>query len=132
MAFDARTRAKARSLVQLSLDGGGAVSLEKALAVVQALGEQRPRGLRMLLKAYMAGLERRLAQSEARIEYAGALDKEALKTLVAALEKRHGRALTPVTRENKALIAGIRARVGDDVYDNSVAARLSALRGALQ
>ena len=132
MATNTRIQAKARSLIALSLDRDGTVSAQRAMAVVKTLCESRPRELRALLKAYVAGLERCLAQSEARIEYAGALDKAALDALLASLRKRYGRALRPVVVENRQLIAGVRARVGDDVYDNNLASRLAALQEALQ
>jgi hypothetical protein len=42
-----------------------------------------------------------------------------------------GRPIAGVLRRNDALIAGLRVRVGDDVYESSVAGQLSALGSAV-
>ena len=43
------------------------------------------------------------------------------------MSKRYNRAVAPVARRNDALLAGLRVRVGDDVYESSVAGQLASL-----
>jgi len=47
------------------------------------------------------------------------------------MTRRYGRSITGVARRNDALIAGVRVRVGDDVYESSVAGQLAALASAV-
>ncbi len=126
-------KATARRLLALSLDEQGAVSAERALEVIKVLEANPPkRGLRVLLKTYATYLESHLTKTQARIEHAGNLDAAALQELLTSLEQRYNRKLEPVVTENPALIAGVRARVGDDVFDNSFASTLQTLRQSLQ
>jgi F-type H+-transporting ATPase subunit delta len=55
------------------------------------------------------------------------LSDEALKAIEATYSKMYGRPVTAVTKQDTSLIAGVRVRVGDDVYDASVAGRLQRL-----
>jgi F-type H+-transporting ATPase subunit delta len=65
------------------------------------------------------------------IEHAGAAPESVQTAIVTALARRYGRPITGVTRRNDALIAGLRVRVGDDVYESSVAGQLAALSSAV-
>lgn len=132
MRADSRIKAQARTLLRLSLEDDGTVSAARALEVVRVLEANPPkRGFFALLKAYVACLERQMLKTQTIIEHAGALDENSLSALLDSLSRRYGRPLRPEVRENPALIAGVRARVGDDVYDASIASRLARLRGAM-
>jgi len=43
------------------------------------------------------------------------------------MTKRYARPITATARRNDALLAGMRIRVGDDVYESSVAGQLAVL-----
>ena len=43
------------------------------------------------------------------------------------MTQRYKRVITAAARPNPALLAGLRVRVGSDVYESSVAAQLAAL-----
>lgn len=58
----------------------------------------------------------------------GAGLREAIRT---DLARRYGRGIEASFVDNPALIAGLRIRVGSDVYDGSVRARLSAIAARL-
>lgn len=132
MLSKSRIQAFAKKLLTLSLDEDGAVSAERALAVVRALADNPPAGgLSAIFKAYVNLVERQIAHTQLLVEHAGKVNADDLNALLAALRHRYDRPLTLVLRENKALLAGVRAQVGDDVYDASLAARLGALRAAL-
>ncbi|MDR2982546.1 MAG: F0F1 ATP synthase subunit delta [Puniceicoccales bacterium] len=123
--------AEARRLVAISLENG-VVSTERVRAALDVLVKTRkPAKLRPLLKAYYIAIRREIARSEARIEYAGKISEEAPALLASHFTKVYGRPIAPVPSENPALIAGVRVRVGDDVYDASARGTLERLASHL-
>jgi len=56
-----------------------------------------------------------------------ALSASALKAIEAKYTQMYGRTITATIQQDTSLIAGVRVRVGDDVYDASVAGRLQRL-----
>jgi F-type H+-transporting ATPase subunit delta len=62
------------------------------------------------------------------IETAFAIGDSQLAELVALLARKFARRLKPQTRVEPRLIGGVRVTVGDQVLDNSVLARLDAMR----
>ena len=54
------------------------------------------------------------------------LSPKALAAIEANFSKLYDRPIKAVTQTEPSLIAGVRVRVGDDLYDASVAGRLSA------
>jgi F-type H+-transporting ATPase subunit delta len=65
------------------------------------------------------------------IETAFPLADGQVSELVASLSKKFGQKLKPEVRVNPELIGGVRARVGDQVLDGSVRARLTEMQTAL-
>ncbi len=72
-----------------------------------------------------------LGVSDALIESAFPIEPQQLAEVVATLEKRFGRKLQTTVVLEPELIGGIRVRVGDEVLDTSVKARLEQMRAAL-
>jgi F-type H+-transporting ATPase subunit delta len=96
-------------------------------AVTQLLA-QKPRGYVGIL-----GHLQRLAKLEtdrrtAKVESATALNPQEQAAVQANLTKRYGQGLNISFVHNPALIGGMRIKVGSDVYDGSVQARLLALQ----
>jgi len=52
------------------------------------------------------------------------LSPEALAAIEAGFSKIYNRPIAAVTTPDPSLIAGVRIRIGDDVYDASIAGRL--------
>lgn len=125
----AKIRAHAKQLLQLSLENG-VISAERVAGVLEYLEKNPPSGYATLLQAYHKLVAAEVAKGEARVEHAGAVTPAALAGIAATLGKRYGRAVTTVAKANPALLAGIRVRIADDVYESSVAGQLAALRGA--
>ncbi len=125
----AKIRAHAKQLLQLSLDNG-AVSAERVAGVLAYLQKNPPTGYASLLQAYHKLVAAEVAKGEARVEHAGPVSADALAGIAAALGRRYGRSVTTVTRPNPSLLAGLRVRIADDVYESSVASQLATLRGA--
>jgi len=69
--------------------------------------------------------------ADAEITSAFALTDAQLKDVVATLEKKFDRKLTPSVKVDNALIGGVRVVVGDEVFDTSVRAKLQQLHVAL-
>jgi F-type H+-transporting ATPase subunit delta len=69
--------------------------------------------------------------SDATVYSAFPISAEQLAQLTGTLEKRFGRKLNAIVREDASLIGGIRVVVGDEVLDTSVKARLEQMKVAL-
>lgn len=118
--------ALARTLFQLSLVDG-AVSPERVAGVLEYVERDRPANPLMVLQSYRRLVAADLAKSEATVEHAGAVSDSVLQSISAALSRKYHRRVSVRGAPNPALLAGIRIRVGDDVYEASVAGQLAAL-----
>lgn len=126
-AVPAKIRAYAKQLLQLSLDAQGAVSAERVAGVLEYLEKNPPARLALVLAAYRKLVAVELAKGEARVEHAGPVAPAALEGIAAALSKRYGRPVVASAAPNAKLLAGLRVRIGDDVFESSVAGQLGAL-----
>jgi F-type H+-transporting ATPase subunit delta len=98
--------------------------------VRQAVSEvvaKKPRGYMAILSHFHRLVRLDLGQRTARVESAVA-SPDAMKTSITAnLARRYGPGLDISFGVNPELIGGVRVKVGSDVYDGSVRARLDAL-----
>jgi F-type H+-transporting ATPase subunit delta len=69
--------------------------------------------------------------ADAEISSAFPLEAAALNDLVLLLEKKFSIKLRPVVSVDASLIGGVRVKVGDEVLDTSVRARLEQMKTAL-
>jgi F-type H+-transporting ATPase subunit delta len=67
----------------------------------------------------------------ARVESAAPLASEARAAVQASLARVYGTGVEASFEENSGLIGGMRIKVGSDVYDGSVRAKLAALQARL-
>lgn len=95
------------------------------------LRRQPERQRRLLLNAYRVGIRREEAKSRLIIEHAGPLSSQARDSIVSSMSAKAGRTLSVETRENPALIGGVRVRLGDDVFDASITGRLQSLAASV-
>jgi F-type H+-transporting ATPase subunit delta len=116
----------ARQLFKLSIVDG-VVSADRVAGVLEYVEKNASSHSVLVLKAYHRLVAVELAKSEARVEHAGAVAAPALAAIAAAMSKKYGRPITATSQQNPALLAGLRVRVGDDVYESSVAGQLAAL-----
>ena len=117
----------AKKLVELSKDDQGVVTEAKVGEVLSALKQAKHRHHLTVLKTYLGYIRREVALQTAVVATPGALSAAALKQIEANYTKVYGRPITAVTTPDASLIAGVRVRVGDDVYDASVTGRLQRL-----
>lgn len=116
----------ARQLLTLSL-ADGAVSAERVGGVLAYLEKHPPAHALTVLKAYHRLVSLELAKSHARVEHAGEIEGASLSAIEGAMAQKYGRSVTSTAQRNDSLLAGIRVRIADDVYDTSVAGKLAAL-----
>lgn len=119
----------ARQLYRLSLENDQ-VSPERVGAVLVYLRGHPPRESLAVLREYRRLVARQLARSHAIVEHAGAIDDAILHALADALSRRYARPVTATARIEPRLIAGLRIRIGDDLYESSIAGQLAALKAA--
>lgn len=120
----------ARQLFKLSLVDG-VLSAERVAGVLEYVEKHRPAHPLAVLKAYQRLIAAEAARSEAVIEHAGELRPPLLEQIAAAMTQRYGRQVTGKSRRNDRLLAGLRVRVGDDVYETSVSMQLETLSNAV-
>jgi F-type H+-transporting ATPase subunit delta len=126
MAADKQTKLLAKQLFKLSLVNG-VVSPEQVAGVLGWVEKTNPRRPVALLKAYHHRIATELAKSHAVVEHAGPVSDATLKQIEAAMTKRYGRAVITSAKPNAKLLAGLRVRVGSDVFESSVSGQLAAL-----
>jgi len=123
---DKKTRLFARNLFRLSLEDGR-VSESRVSEILGWVDREKPRQSVALLREFLRLVARELDLGLAQVEHAGDLSDEALREIAASFSKRYGRPIKATARPNPDLIAGLRIRIGCDVYENSVASQLAAL-----
>ena len=116
----------ARQLFQLSLDDGR-LSAERVTGVLAYVEKHPPAKPIAVLQAYRRLIASEFAKGQAVVEHAGPVADGILKSIEGAMSQRYHRPVTAVAKSAPALIAGLRVRVGDDVYESSVAGQLAAL-----
>ncbi|GAB1489616.1 hypothetical protein MASR2M8_20690 [Opitutaceae bacterium] len=116
----------ARQLFQLSLDNGQ-LSAERVAGVLQYVEKNPPAKPVAVLKAYQRLVAAEFAKGQAVVEHAGPVAANLLASIEGAMSQRYHRPVVAVAKPAPALLAGLRVRVGDDVYESSVANQLATL-----
>lgn len=116
----------ARLFLRLSLVDG-VISPERVEGVLAYIEKHRPANPVMVLQAYHRLVAREIAKSRAVIEHAGPLSEGALRSIEGALSQKYKRVVTAAAVHNATLIAGLRLRIGDDVYESSISGQLDQL-----
>ena len=119
---------EAKMLVGLSLSADGLVSAERVKAVCEYVAENPEYSDKLkLLKAYLKYITPLVNRRNAVIESSGEISKDSLDSLLARIEKAAGGRVEVHTKINKALLGGIRVKIGDDIYERSVSDELASL-----
>lgn len=131
MATDKKAQALAKQLTALSLGRDGAVDPERVTGVLAYLEKHQPAQLMTVLKAYRRRIERELQKTNAVVEHAGEVSSEVLAAIGGALTQKYRRSIATSASRNDDLIAGLRVRVADDVYESTVAGQLDTLAASV-
>jgi F-type H+-transporting ATPase subunit delta len=127
MKRDKKITQFAKKLVQLSKDAQGVVTEAQVGQVLAAIKQAEMRGHLSILKTYLSYLRREVALQTALVSTPGSLSQESLDAISTKFTALYGRTVTAQVKADPSLIAGLRVRVGDDVYDASIAGRLQRL-----
>jgi F-type H+-transporting ATPase subunit delta len=119
-------RKNARSLFRGCLTGGR-LDPPRVRAVAEAVATEQPRGYLGILQVFSRLVRLELERRHAVIESATPLSEAAMKEVRDEITRSYGNDLTFETAVRPDLIGGLRVRVGSDVWDGSVRARLEAL-----
>lgn len=119
----------ARQFFKLSLVNNE-LAPDRVAGVLEYIEKHRPANTLAVLRAYQRLIAAEFARGQAVVEHAGPINDSVLAGIAAAMTKKYGRKVAGVTKRNDALLAGLRVRVGDDVYESSVAGQLATLRSA--
>lgn len=119
-------RKTARSLFRGCLSDGK-LDEARVRAVTDTLAADKPRGYLAILQSFARLVRLELDRRHVVIECAAPLTEHEMKELRADIIRTHGEDLTFDSAVNPSLIGGLRVRVGSDVWDGSVRARLEAL-----
>ncbi|MGB1127158.1 MAG: F0F1 ATP synthase subunit delta [Opitutales bacterium] len=126
MTRDKKVLQFAKKLVEMSRDNG-VVTEAKVAEVLAGIKQVKPRHELLVLKAYLHYIRKAVAEQTAVVATPGTLSPEALSAIEVNLTAVYGRPISARIESAPALIAGVRVRVGDDVYDASVAGHLKRL-----
>jgi F-type H+-transporting ATPase subunit delta len=130
MKANRRTRRAARQLYRLSLVDG-ALDRDRARLVADRLASSHRRGALPVLSGFLRLVRLDRDRHTARVESAAPLPDTAREQIRSGLARTHGAALETSFAENPALIGGVRVKVGSDVYDGTIRAKLAALAARL-
>ena len=114
-----------RCLVNGVLDEG------RARQVAQSIAASRRRGALAILSDFQRLVRLDSDRHTALVESATPLVPDMREGIQAGLTRVYGPGVEATFAENPALIGGMRIKVGSDVYDDSVRARLAALQARL-
>lgn len=109
----------------------GELSADRVAGVLEYVEKHRPPQALAALKAYQRLIAAEVARGQALVEHAGPVNEAVLANIATSMSRRYGRRITSVPRRDDSLLAGLRVRVGDDVYESSVAGQLAALAAAV-
>jgi F-type H+-transporting ATPase subunit delta len=127
MKINKKARREAKQLFRGCLKNG-LLDANLARQMVQRVGQSKPRGYFGILSHFHRLVKLDLDRRTARVESATALAPELQARIQSGLAKTYGPGLNISFAQNPALIGGLRIKVGSDVYDGSVQARLAALQ----
>ncbi len=116
----------ARQLMAVTLVDGR-IDEQRAKKIVSAIGEKKPRNYLGILTAYQNLLRLEVEKRSAVVESAQALSPEVSEQVTKGLKGKYGDDLTAEFKTNPDLIGGMRVKVGSDVWDGSVKARIDRL-----
>lgn len=125
-----RVKRAARALYRFCLVNGS-LDAGRARRVAARLAATKRRGALPVLLGFHRLVRLDRDRCTARVESAVPLPPAVRDRVQAGLARAYGPSLEALFTENPALIAGVRIKVGSDVYDGSVRAKLAALETRL-
>ncbi len=127
MKVTKQSRREAKQLFQGCLVSG-VLDEGRVRQTVQMVTTKKPRGYVAILSTFQRLVKLEIQRRTARIESATTLSPAMQSSVRENLTRVYGQGLTFNFAENPSLIGGVRIKVGSDVFDGSVHARLANLQ----
>ena len=109
----------------------GEMNEEHLGMAIKKLSTEKPRDYRGMLQALRRILRAELAKKQVVVESAVALNDSTNKKVRKSLSDQYGKDLNFDFKVSPDLLGGMRIRVGNDLFDGSVKARLQRLQDSL-
>jgi F-type H+-transporting ATPase subunit delta len=126
MKSSKQTKREAKQLFRSCLSNGS-LQEDRARQVVQRVIELKPRGYLAIANHFHRLVKLEIERRTAKVESAALLPADLQADVRDSLARIYGPGLNLSFAQNPALLGGLRIKVGSDVYDGSVQARLTAL-----
>jgi F-type H+-transporting ATPase subunit delta len=127
MKVSKQARREAKQLFR-SCFANGLLDEQRVRQLVQSVIQTKPRDYIAILSHFTRLVKLDLDRRTAKVESAVPLAQDLQAKVHANLTQAYGPGLNLSFAQTPALIGGMRIKVGSDVYDGSVQARLAALR----
>ena len=127
MSQTKQAKRDAKQLFRLCLVNG-LLDEGRAREVVRRVAESRNRNRLRCLSHFRRLVQLDQARHSATVENATPLSADLQASIQAGLSNTYGPGLNTTFTHNPELIGGMRIKVGSDVYDSSVKARLTAIQ----
>jgi F-type H+-transporting ATPase subunit delta len=122
----------AKRLARLIVEAGEEAIQELRPALERILTGRSTKDKKLFLKAFHKAVVREIHKDTLTVESAGSLDPGVLEQLVKQFSLDHKRSLQVIQKISPELIAGVKVRLGDTVYDASLANNLQNLATRIQ
>ena len=120
----------AKQLLRLSYKEG-LLDNDRIKEITTKVSDAKPRDFLAILQEYGRLVRLDVEQRQAIVETAIEIGAQEGNTVIEDLRRRHGNDLTAEFKVNPELLGGMRVKVGSDVWDGSVKARLTELKNRL-
>ena len=122
----------AKRLARLVVEAGEQGVAELKPALEKILAGRSAKDSKAFLKDFHKAAVREIQKETLTVESAQALSPEVLNQLVGKFSEGRDRPLQVVQKSNPELIAGMKVRLGDTVYDASLAYNLQNLANSIR
>jgi F-type H+-transporting ATPase subunit delta len=129
MKITKQSRRDAKELFRATFTNG-MMDESKVRVAVKAVLDKKPRGYAAILEHFKRLVKLEQDRRKALVESAVTLSPDQRAGVSSSLGRLYGPGLNISFAQNPSLVGGLRVRVGSDVYDGSIAARLHLLEEA--
>lgn len=131
MLKEANSFSIAKRLVEISLNEEGRVDPDKINFILAEL-RNKPMSLSLpVLRNFLSLIKTKINSYEGYLEKTDPSSDSSSNLISENISQAHGKRIDFVIEENNSLIAGFRLRIGDDVYEDSIASRIARLKKSL-
>lgn len=126
MKISKQARRDAKELFRSTVVNG-VMDEQRVRQIVDKVANIKPRGYVGILSHFQRLVKLEVERRTAKVESAAPLSPEVQAEVKSKLNNLYGQGLNISFTQNPALLGGLRIKVGSDVYDGSVQARLNGL-----